>query len=336
MNPATDLPGSLRRQPNSTNFWLAVLSGSLAVHLLLLLSGRWFLVRMSPAKPGGTATPIELVDVSKTASKPIQTTRSTTLQAVRRSTPQSSSLTSQAQASDSTQPSIVRETAQLPPRKATKPQPFEQRSPLRETVEQPRSQAVPSPIQNSAPTNSALPASSQPQPPMSAPEPLSQPVPSGSPLGEPSTSDRATIDGSQPSSRVPDSSLPNVLVGQERGEGSGVQVALSNSELGNDGKTLPDQPARPIELNKLLPEVRYSSPVELNLRTVVRLRIVVKMTGEVDPNPTTMSVLRGSPSKEYDDFAFDLIKQWRFEPALQAGKPVDSLLDVDVQLNPVR
>jgi len=76
MNPATDLQfGHDRQHRDPPNLWLAVVAGSLIVHLLLLLSGRLFLFRIPGQKPGGVDGPIELVDVSPKSSS--QVTRST-------------------------------------------------------------------------------------------------------------------------------------------------------------------------------------------------------------------------------------------------------------------
>ncbi|MCY7277590.1 MAG: hypothetical protein LH702_28600 [Phormidesmis sp. CAN_BIN44] len=75
MNAADFQSGHDRRHNDPPNLWLAVLAGSLVVHLLLLLSGRLFLFRVTSQKPAGVATSIELVDISPKSSN--KTTRST-------------------------------------------------------------------------------------------------------------------------------------------------------------------------------------------------------------------------------------------------------------------
>ncbi|NJR52071.1 MAG: hypothetical protein HC780_23350 [Leptolyngbyaceae cyanobacterium CSU_1_3] len=101
---STELSGSLRRHQESPNFWLAVLAGSLAVHLLLLVPVRSLWVRVSPSKPKTTATPIEVIASTNAA-------RSTAPGAVvsAPSAPRSSSPSAQAQPADPAQPTIVEE-----------------------------------------------------------------------------------------------------------------------------------------------------------------------------------------------------------------------------------
>jgi hypothetical protein len=75
MNAADFQSGHDRRHNDPPSLWLAVLAGSLVVHLLLLLSGRLFLFRVNSQKPAGVMAPIELVDISPKSSN--KTTRST-------------------------------------------------------------------------------------------------------------------------------------------------------------------------------------------------------------------------------------------------------------------
>lgn len=74
MNAADFQSGHDRRHNDPPNLWLAVLAGSLVVHLLLLLSGRLFLFRVNSQKSAGVMAPIELVDISPKSSN--KTTRS--------------------------------------------------------------------------------------------------------------------------------------------------------------------------------------------------------------------------------------------------------------------
>lgn len=83
MNAADFQSGHDRRHNDPPNLWLAVLAGSLVVHLLLLLSGRLFLFRVNSQKPAGVMAPIELVDISpKSSNKTTKLTRSSASNAI--------------------------------------------------------------------------------------------------------------------------------------------------------------------------------------------------------------------------------------------------------------
>lgn len=117
-------------------------------------------------------------------------------------------------------------------------------------------------------------------------------------------------------------------------EREGVEATVSNAQLGNGGRTVPDTPAVPKASTQSFRRLVYAPEVELNLGQTVRLRVLVTREGKADPQEIT--VLQPSRSVQYDEFVTDLIKQWEFEPARQAGQPVDSLLDISVQLNSLR
>ena len=358
MNPATDFrSGSDRRHSDPPNLWLAVLAGSLIVHLLLLLSGRLFLVRIPNQKSAGVAAPIELLDIpSKSSSQATQTTRSAAPKVITEAAASQGAVSSEttSQTSAPIQPLVIPKITQNPTRSAPqtpqappKPDPVKQPAPkpIREQKPNPQPTVTPSPLASSHPrpapiaTPDPLP-SSQPAPSQSAtPDPSESgqtPISSGNPLSNPSIPGGAGSESGAPNSKpqAPDQPLSSVAVGEQRGSGSGVQVALSNPQLGNDGRTLPDQPARPAALNQSMPEANYPSAIGLNFGQKVRLRVLVKNTGKLDPSAIT--VLEGSRSIEYDNLAIEFVKQWTFNPALQAGKPVDSLLDISVQLDALR
>ena len=347
MNPATDLrSGHDRRHKDSPSLWLTVLAGSLIVHLLLLLSGRLFLFRVSSQKPAGVAAPIELVDLSSKSSSTTRSTRSSAPNVITNPAASQSAVSSEAasQRAAPIQPAIVPRitprTVRFPPRVPKVPlktEIVEQPKPIREQKPRPQSASPVSspPAQPLAPSS---PAPTQPLPSQIADPNASEPgqdfTPSGTPLTKPLIPGEGVTNlGSptDPNAQAPAPALPSVPVDEQRGEGNGVEVALSNPQLGNDGRTIPDQPARPIELSKPIPDANYPPVIGLNLGQSVRLRLLVKSTGKLDP--VAITVLEGSRSTEYDKQAIELVKQWMFKPALQAGQPVDSLLDISVRLD---
>ena len=185
MNPATDLQfGHDRQHRDPPNLWLAVVAGSLIVHLLLLLSGRLFLFRIPGQKAAGGNARIELVDVSPKSSS--QVTRSTRSAAPKVTTDPvaSENAVGSAVASQSAapiQPSIVQE-------------------PIPDPIPRLVPQTKPSP------TNPTI-ADSAPKPqPFPAARPISPTVPETIPPEQPTSPDRASVDSNtseQPT--VPDS-----------------------------------------------------------------------------------------------------------------------------------
>ncbi len=179
MNAADFQSGHDRRHADPPNLWLAVLAGSLVVHLLLLLSGRLFLFRVTSPKPAGVAAPIELVDISPKSSVK-RSTRSSALKVVTASADSQRAVSSEAapQSAAPIQPSIVQKpipkpTPQIkpsikPPIAAAtpKPQPAPSVNPLPLTTPfpQPPTQPAPAPTTTVAPTKPLVEPTSAPPP----------------------------------------------------------------------------------------------------------------------------------------------------------------------------
>ncbi|MCY7320801.1 MAG: hypothetical protein LH660_03125 [Phormidesmis sp. CAN_BIN36] len=105
-----------RQHSDPPNLWLAVLAGSLIVHLLLLLSGRLFLFRVSSQKSAGVAAPIELVDLSPKSSSTTRSTRSAAPNVITDSAASQSAVSSEAtpQRAAPIQPEIVQKPIPSP------------------------------------------------------------------------------------------------------------------------------------------------------------------------------------------------------------------------------
>jgi TonB family protein len=67
-------PANRHRHADPPNLWLGVLAGSLAIHLLLAFSLRWWSLRVAIAQPESSNIPIELVDVDPEATASSSTT----------------------------------------------------------------------------------------------------------------------------------------------------------------------------------------------------------------------------------------------------------------------
>ncbi len=233
MQSSPDFSGSLRRHQDSPNFWLAVLAGSLAVHLLFLLSGRWFLVRVAPVKPRTTTTPIELVDLSpKSSGKPSQgvslTAPKVASAPLENSSGATSSIQPSNQPSEPTQPTIV---------PSPSPKPLQERQPLADNSKRlstqpspvPQRTDTPKPIppESATPPPKPLDGETNPSTPPKAPLPETQPdpeqpsgdltdppkpqtdpeQPSGNPISPPK-SPQGSPNGTQPEPGLPPPGLP--------------------------------------------------------------------------------------------------------------------------------
>ncbi|MGV0027352.1 hypothetical protein [Phormidesmis priestleyi] len=217
MELSSDFSGSLRRHQDSPNFWLAVLAGSLAVHLVFLLSGQWLLVRVAPVRSGGSSTPIELVDLpQKSSSQPTQSASSTPPK-VTSVPPADSGATSPIQPPEPTQPTIV-----------PTPKPIQERRPLDNSERSP-TQIPSAPRQPATPTPSIPsepPASSENTDPPNSPQqpsdgennsPTPQPSNSGQPNPPQSSGDQNNPPNPQPSNgtqtdpRLPPPGIPGPI-----------------------------------------------------------------------------------------------------------------------------
>jgi hypothetical protein len=170
MNSAADFEsGHSRRHSDPPNLWLAVLAGSLILHLLFLLSGRWYLVRVSANRARGEATPIEVVNITPgkatggtrsaktqalTAAKAAQSVASSGNTSAQRSTPTQPAASSVPPSQPSVAPRVTRST----PTPLVTPQ--VRNSPLTEPRPQTQSPS-PSPIDPARP-NPSQPSTQEP------------------------------------------------------------------------------------------------------------------------------------------------------------------------------
>jgi len=138
MNAADFQSGHDRRHNDPPNLWLAVLAGSLVVHLLLLLSGRLFLFRVNSQKSAGVMAPIELVDISpKSSNKTTRSTRSSAPKVATSAAASQRAVNSEAtpQPAAPIQPSIVQQPI---------PSPIPQPSIVQQPIPSPTPQVKPS------------------------------------------------------------------------------------------------------------------------------------------------------------------------------------------------
>lgn len=131
------------------------------------------------------------------------------------------------------------------------------------------------------------------------------------------------------------SDLPGVSVSPGRGEGTGVQLAvtaLAQADVGRDvTDRLPQQPLPTLSL----PERVYPSGVGLNFGTPVTIRVLLNRQGKPQQ---IIRVVQSSASEDYDQLAQELLLQAQFPPIVQSerqGQGVEQTVDVTLTLNPI-
>ena len=121
------------------------------------------------------------------------------------------------------------------------------------------------------------------------------PQPSQSPVSEePGARERAAGDTGRPTPRTPDR--------EEHGDRAAQPIA-------------PQPPEYP----------------QTALRGGVQGTVLVRVDVAADGRPTRVDIARSSGSRELDRAAQQAVEGWRFEPALDRGRPVPSVLEVPVE-----
>jgi hypothetical protein len=334
MELSPDLSGSLRRHPESPNFWLAVLAGSLVVHLVFLLSGRWLVVRVAPVRSERPSTPIELVDLPpKLSGKPSQGVSLTASKVTSAPIENSSRAASSTQLSEPTKPAIV------PP---YSPQPIQEQRPLadnskksptqppsvpRKPTPAPSTPPEPASENTASPENTEPPASSQPlEGENNSPNP--QPSNPGQPNPLPSSGDQNNLpnpsqpstDGTQPNPGQPPPSLPGPIGSGQPLPSTEVTIAAQvTGKIERADLSKNDSQAKTAQLRGNTQQqitIPYSPDFELSPGQTLNLKVrfVVDTTSgqvinsSVPVNPTSMSDagLDRLVSKVFEPLLFDV------------------------------
>ncbi|BAU11857.1 hypothetical protein LEP3755_23600 [Leptolyngbya sp. NIES-3755] len=176
---------------DSPTFWLSLVAGSLLLHLVLLLLGRWYFSQAASAPAGLTQAPLDFVEIDPNApplkqAKPIAPSNTQTQAELPKTAPPQES---------------VAETTQAPNSIANLPRQTPERS-------QPRTAPSPSP---SPTTPINQPNRSQPTPP-SGQLPSDRTTPRQNPTA-PSTPDRGGTNPSSPGASTPGATTPGASPG---------------------------------------------------------------------------------------------------------------------------
>lgn len=315
-------------QLESVSFWLALLFGSIALHSL-----GWLVLRpllRSRHTPISDAVEIEFVEFPSPIASVIPTPKTAAV-SPRPQTTQAPSPLVPVQPSVAVMPSITAPSASQP----LPPPPGRQAS------------IAPSPPPQMSVTATSKPIQGQSNLPSVPPVPDSL---RSSPIGAPiaGEGERAALAiAANRSQSDPDSSLPGVAVTQQRPQSSGLKLTVltispvaesttatdlsDDSDVPEDGSSAEIIPAQPKEPTQTFPNVVYPASIALNLGQPIQLRLEVSPEGQA----RSIAIRQGSTVNVLDQLIQDLIREVPFNPATRAGKPIVSLVDVNLKLDPL-
>ncbi|MCL6435531.1 MAG: TonB family protein [Leptolyngbyaceae cyanobacterium HOT.MB2.61] len=314
-----------RRRSEPPVLWVLLIAGSVLFHMLLLLSLRQFLIRLIKVETEPAPISIEFVEPSTIASQPKSATS-------KREAPRLTSEQSKATVPSQT----ANRQAAITPQTVFQPVPGPTQSPSPSVPSQKRPTQ---PRRNSAPRQEGDRRSSSPPPRLTdnkgtpdSSRPPAQPILPDPPAAH---SGDLPVPGNPAASGSPEAgnpSLPGIDISGNRGQGRGLKVTILRFTNANTGRDVTDRDyevARPLSTSQSFPDIAYQPSVELNLGSSVTLKVLVDRDG----NPQEVDVIEGSRAADYDELARSVIQKLQFEPARQAGQPVDSLVEIELRID---
>jgi len=319
-------------QLEPASFWLALLVGSIVLHSLGWLVLRPLFKSFHPSASDAVA--IEFVEFPSSSASTIPTPKPAAVSP----RPQTTQVPSPP---DPAQPSIaVTPTITAPPEAPPASSSF-----LSPPV--PQASVTPSAPPQMAATATSKPIEGQ------ASLPSVPPVPDAlrnSPIGAPiagETERAALAIAANRSQSDRDSLLPGVVVTQQRLQSSGLKLTVltvspvvespTSTDLSGDSD-VPEAdplaeiiPAQPKQPTQTFADMVYPASITLNLGQPIQLRLEVSPEGQARP----IEVLQGSTLNVLDQLIQDLIREVPFNPAIRHGKPIVSLVDVNLKLDPL-
>lgn len=319
-------------QLEPVSFWFALLFGSIALHSLGWLVLRPLLRSRHP--PMSDAVAIEFVEFPSPIASVIPTPKAVAV-SPRPQTTQVPSPPAPAQPSIAVTTTITAPPDVPPASSSFLSPPVRQASVAPSAPPQMAATATSKPIEGQAGLSSVSPV----------PDSLRK-----SPIGAPITgeNERAALAiAANRSQSDPDSSLPGVAVTQQRPQSSGLKLTVltvspvvgsptstdlsDDSDVPEEGPPAETIPAQPKETTQTFPNVVYPASVALNLGQPIQLRLEVSPEGQA----RSIAIRQGSTVTVLDQLIQDLIREVPFNPATRAGKPIVSLVDVSLKLDPL-
>jgi len=170
-------------------------------------------------------------------------------------------------------------------------------------------------------TSATPPQTTTAQKPVSPPQETStKPLPDTS-----STTRNPAIPASEPSS---------TSQGSESQRGGSLVATLSNPRLANGGTDVPDKLATPQQQERRFSGLTYPAKVGMNFDQAIVLQVLLLIDNKGQATVQATKTLQGGAGVDAEFVAREMIKDWKFEPATQAGQAVDSLLEVTLTVNP--
>lgn len=330
--PSTEL-GSIRRHRDPPHFWVALVIVSILFHTLGLMVLRWWMAQPTPSPQPYAPIAIEFVEPPPTVPDSPKSQPSPAISPL-----------------PPTTITAAEGEVDLPIESATPTEiiPPVERSPVVPLPASPHPKALPaksSPVATALARNGSAQPTQEPNVPAAGPVPTptspppvrasvsptpspNQPVTSGVML--PSvpglkTAMDTTTQPTTPALPMPSSGLTTLPpVGR-----SGLRLAIADvTPINNEAQETADSEAQALETSQSFPEQVYPPSVRGNLGTVVKLRALVNQVGK----PEQVQILEGSAAPEYDDLAQTLVMRLSFKPAILAGQPAASEVELTVQL----
>ncbi|MBD1933702.1 MULTISPECIES: hypothetical protein [Cyanophyceae] len=343
-NPNTPTQTNNRQHSEPLMLWVNFILGSIFLHVLAI----WILQRMTALSAffevSKAPIPIELITASEASLQP-QADRRPLRQRQRRlrtansspSAPSNSTTTQQNSPLDSPSPtqnsdaavpsSQQRQQEVARPDVSTRPiEPTpnpnvepQQRSPF--PADRPVA-TTPAPRSTPYPTN-------EQRSPVPAPQPPARTIPPPAPA---STSPPAPAAPNPIPSAPPPPNPGNSLPG-ESSQGAGVVASFINVRSGNGGRDEPSQLAEPQRSQKQFSDLNYPATQTPREPLVLEVRLLISENGQAEVIST--NVVQGSGNFAADQFVRGIIQDWKFNPAISEGQPVQSLLDVSIRVSPL-
>lgn len=348
-NPNTPTQTNNRQHSEPLMLWVNFILGSIFLHVLAI----WILQRMTALSAffevSKAPIPIELITAPEASLQPQAETRRPLRQRQRRlrtanrspSSPSNSTATQQNPPLDSPSPtqnsdaavpsSQQREQEVVRPDVTTRPieptpnpnvepqqrSPFPADRPVSTTTPAPRSTPYPANEQRSPVPASQPPARTTPPP---APASTSPPAPAApNPI---------------PSASAPPEPNPGNSSPGESSQGAGVVASFFNVRSGNGGRDEPSQLAAPQRSQKQFSDLNYPATAQTPREPLVlEVRLLISENGQAEVIST--KVVQGNGNFAADQFVRGIIQDWKFNPAISEGQPVQSLLDVSIRVSPL-
>ncbi len=345
-NPNTPTQTNNRQPSEPLMLWVNFILGSIFLHVLAI----WILQRMTALSAffevSKAPIPIELITASEASLQPQAETlrplrqRQRRLRTANRSPSPPSNSTASQQNSPLDSPSPTQNSdAAVPssqPRQQEVARPDVSTRPIEPTpnpnVEPQQRSPFPAdrPVATTpAPRSTPYPANEQ-----RSPVPASQPPARTTPPPAPASTTPPPPAAPNPIPSAPPEPNPGNSSPGESSQGAGVVASFINVRSGNGGRDEPSQLAEPQRSQRQFSDLSYPATAQTPREPLVlEVRLLISENGQAEVIST--NVVQGNGNFAADQFVRGMIQDWKFNPAISEGQPVQSLLDVSIRVSPL-